>query len=266
MSENYPSDVKLNENPDGTVSFATEVVATIAGLAATEVDGVASMSSPSSGFADMFSRKNTRNFTKGVRIDLDGNRVTVDITIVVEYGSPVREVARNIQENVKKALETMTGLEVKSVDIHVSGISFEREQKANAELTEQHRKMLERNAESAAGKPEPAPEASKAEEEAEEEEIVEEEEEEDFDGDDVEEEEDDEAGQTEDADVPEPQPEARETVAEVAPPRQPEPVQPPVEVVEAPAESAAPIEDEPELIPGDEEPLTFDDINSKEAE
>ena len=43
MSENYPSDVKLNENPDGTVSFATEVVATIAGLAATEVDGVASM-------------------------------------------------------------------------------------------------------------------------------------------------------------------------------------------------------------------------------
>ena len=56
MSENYPSDVKLNENPDGTVSFATEVVATIAGLAATEVDGVASMSSPASGLADMFSR------------------------------------------------------------------------------------------------------------------------------------------------------------------------------------------------------------------
>ena len=147
MSENYPSDVKLNENPDGTVSFATEVVATIAGLAATEVDGVASMSSPSSGFADMFSRKNTRNFTKGVRIDLDGNRVTVDITIVVEYGSPVPEVARNLQENVKKALETMTGLDVKSVDIHVAGISFEREQKANAELDEKHRKMLEKNAE-----------------------------------------------------------------------------------------------------------------------
>ena len=75
MSENYPSDVKLNENQDGTVSFATEVVATIAGLAATEVDGVASMSSPSSGFADMFTRKNTRNFTKGVRIDLEGNKV-----------------------------------------------------------------------------------------------------------------------------------------------------------------------------------------------
>ena len=150
MSENYPSDVKLNENQDGTVSFATEVVATIAGLAATEVDGVASMSSPSSGFADMFSRKNTRNFTKGVRIDLDGNKVAVDITIVVEYGSPVPDVARSIQENVKKAIETMSGLDVRSVDVHVSGISFEREQRANAELDEQHRKMLEKTAEDTA--------------------------------------------------------------------------------------------------------------------
>ena len=166
MSENYPSDVKLNENPDGTVSFATEVVATIAGLAATEVDGVASMSSPSSGFADMFSRKNTRNFTKGVRIDLDNNRVSVDITIVVEYGSPVPDVARNIQENVKKAIETMSGLDVKAVDVHVSGISFEREQRANAELDEQHRKMLERNAESAAETETPAEKAAPAEPEA----------------------------------------------------------------------------------------------------
>ena len=124
MSENYPSDVKLNENPNGTVSFATEVVATIAGLAATEVEGVASMSSPNSGLADMFSRKNNRNFTKGVRIDLDGNMVTVDITIVVEYGSPVPDVARSIQENVKKAIETMSGLEVHSVDVRVSGISY----------------------------------------------------------------------------------------------------------------------------------------------
>ena len=157
MSENYPSDVKLNENQDGTVSFATEVVATIAGLAATEVDGVASMSSPSSGFADMFTRKNTRNFTKGVRIDLDGNKVAVDITIVVEYGSPVPDVARSLQENVKKAIETMSGLDVRNVDVHVSGISFEREQRANAELDEQHRKMLEKTAEETV---EAAPEAA----------------------------------------------------------------------------------------------------------
>lgn len=144
MSENYPSDVKLNENTDGSVTFATEVVATIAGLAATEVEGVASMSSQSNNsLADMFSKKNTRNLTKGVRIDLDSSMVTVDITIVVEYGSPVPDVAHNIQENVKKAIETMTGLDVRSVDVHVSGISFEREQRANAELDEQQRKMIE---------------------------------------------------------------------------------------------------------------------------
>ena len=150
MSENYPSDVKLNENPNGTVSFATEVVATIAGLAATEVDGVASMISPSSGLADMFSRKSNRNLTKGVRIDLEDNRVSVDITITVDYGSPVPDVARNIQENVKKAIETMSGLDVRNVDVHVTGISFEREQRANAELDEQHRKMLEKTEEAGA--------------------------------------------------------------------------------------------------------------------
>ena len=147
MSENYPSDVKLNENPNGTVSFATEVVATIAGLAATEVDGVASMISPSAGLADMFSRKSNRNLTKGVRIDLEDNRVSVDITITVDYGSPVPDVARNIQENVKKAIETMSGLDVRNVDVHVTGISFEREQRANAELDEQQRKMLEKTEE-----------------------------------------------------------------------------------------------------------------------
>ena len=157
MSDNYQPDVKLDENPNGTVSFATEVVATIAGLAATEVEGVASMTSQSSGLADMFSRKNTRNFTKGVRIDLDGNRVTVDITIVVEYGSPVPDVARSIQENVKKAIETMSGLDVHAVDVHVSGVSFEREQRTNAELEEQRRKMLQKSEE-------PAPEAPAARE------------------------------------------------------------------------------------------------------
>lgn len=165
MSENSQSDVKLDENPNGTVSFATEVVATIAGLAATEVEGVASMSSQNGGFADMFTRKNSRNFTKGVRIDLNGNRVTVDITIVVDYGSPVPDVARNIQENVKKAIETMSGLEVHAVDVHVSGVSFEREQRANAELDEQRRKMLEKSEAEAETQEVPASEEAPAAEE-----------------------------------------------------------------------------------------------------
>ena len=169
MSENYQPDVKLDENPNGTVSFATEVVATIAGLAATEVEGVASMSSQSSGFADMFSRKNSRNFTKGVRIDLDNNKVTVDITIIVEYGSPVPDVARSIQENVKKAIETMSGLDVHAVDVHVVGMSFEREQKAVAELEEQRRKMLEKSEEAAKAEAEPKAADAESDEESDEE-------------------------------------------------------------------------------------------------
>ncbi len=83
MSDNYPSDVKLDENPDGSVSFATGVVETIAGLAAQEVEGVSSMASGSTGCADIFSKKSSRNFTKGVRVDIDGSMVAVDVTIIV---------------------------------------------------------------------------------------------------------------------------------------------------------------------------------------
>lgn len=143
MSDNYPSDVKLDENPDGSVSFATGVVETIAGLAAQEVEGVASMASASTGLADMFTRKSTRNFTKGVRVDINGGTVAVDVTIVVEYGSPIPDVAKSIQENVKKAIETMSGLDVRNVDVHVQAVSFERENRAAQELKEHQQKLLE---------------------------------------------------------------------------------------------------------------------------
>jgi len=186
MNENYPSDVKLDENANGTVSFATDVVATIAGLAANEVEGVASMTSTSGGIADILNRKSSRNFTKGVRIDIDGNKVAVDVTIIVEYGSPVPDVAKSLQENIKKAIETMSGLDVKSVDVHVQGVSFERENRAAAELKEQHQKLLEqeaarkeeqkRSAEQAKAEEEAraAAEAAKAAEEAEAARLVEE--------------------------------------------------------------------------------------------
>lgn len=161
MSDNYPSDVKLDENPDGSVSFATGVVETIAGLAAQEVEGVSSMASVSTGFADMFSRKSSRNFTKGVRVDIDGNMVAVDVTIIVEYGSPVPDVARNIQENIKKAIETMSGLDVRNVDVHVQGVSFERENRATKELKEHQQKLLEKSMQEQKEKQEPEEEAAK---------------------------------------------------------------------------------------------------------
>ena len=172
MSDNYPSDVKLDENPDGSVSFATGVVETIAGLAAQEVEGVASMASISTGLADMFTRKSTRNLTKGVRVDIDGGTVAVDVTIVVEYGSPIPDVARSIQENVKKAIETMSGLDVRNVDVHVQAVSFEREHRAAQELKEHQQKLLENSmreqeAQQDAAEPEAAaPEETAAEAEA----------------------------------------------------------------------------------------------------
>lgn len=161
MAENTAPEVRLNDNPEGTVSFATEVVATIAGLAANEVEGVASMTNSVSTFADILSRKSSRNYTKGVKVDIDDNKVAVDVTIVVDYGSPVPEVARNIQENVKKAIETMTGLDVRSVNVHVQGVSFEKENRAAAELDEQQRILIQ-NAE------EPVSEVPAVEEPAEE--------------------------------------------------------------------------------------------------
>lgn len=178
MNENLPTNVQLDANGNGSVVFATDVIATIAGLAATEVEGVASMAGTagSSSLADIFTRKNqsSKSLTRGVRVDLgENNAVTIHLTIVVDYGSPIPEVAGNIQENVKKAIETMSGLTVSSVDVHVQGVSFEREQRSVAEIEQKQRLMLQKEQEEAkaeAAKPAeaPKPEAPKAEEAADE--------------------------------------------------------------------------------------------------
>ena len=147
MTENNMSDVRLDATSNGTVYFVSDVLATIAGLAVTEVEGVANTVSGNGSFVDMFARKaqsNSKNLTRGIKVDVVGNDVTVNVTIIVEYGSPVPEVANSIQENVKKAIETMTGMNVKSVDVHVQGVSFERENRAVAELEMTQRKLLEK--------------------------------------------------------------------------------------------------------------------------
>lgn len=142
MGENLPLSVQLDDNPNGTVSFASDVVATMAGLAATEIEGVFSMYSQSSGFGNIFSRSskaNKGNHTKGVKVDVVDDKVSVDVSIVVDYGTPVPTIAREIQENVKKTVETMSGLEVSHVDVHIQGVSFEKENKEQQELLEQQK-------------------------------------------------------------------------------------------------------------------------------
>lgn len=170
MNENQPTNVQLDANGKGTVTFATDVVATIAGLAATEVEGVASMvGGSSSGLAEIFKRgQNTRSLTRGVRVELNDNTVSVNLTIVVDYGAPVPRVAKGIQENVKKTIETMSGLEVTEVNVHVQGVSFEKENRAAAEIEAQQRLMLQKQQEekqareAEAAEPEEAPEAEEA--------------------------------------------------------------------------------------------------------
>ncbi len=141
MSDNLPTNVQMETSSNGTVSFVPEVIATIAGVATTEVEGVASMYAGSSGLADMFSRKSSqaKSLTKGVRVDFAEGMVTVEVAIIVDYGSPIPEVSQGVQENVKKAIETMSGLTVSAVNVHVQGLSFERENQKAIEEEKQQR-------------------------------------------------------------------------------------------------------------------------------
>ena len=118
----------------GTVKIADEVVSIIAGLAATEVEGVASMSGGiAGGISEVLGRK---NFSKGVKVEVGTEEAKVDIFISVKYGERIPDVAWDIQESVKKAIESMTGLNVSSVNIHVQGVQFPQQENNEAEKAE----------------------------------------------------------------------------------------------------------------------------------
>lgn len=106
----------------GTVRIADEVVAIIAGLAATEVEGVAGMSGGfAGGISEILGR---RNLSKGVKVEVGENEAAIELYIIVKYGARIPDVAWNIQENVKKAVETMTGLEASKINVHIQGVEF----------------------------------------------------------------------------------------------------------------------------------------------
>ncbi len=99
----------------GTVKIAEDVIASIAKIAATEVQGASGMTQKLFGKTP---------FAKEVEIQFYGNRVSVALSLLVEYGFTVPEVAKNVQEAVRTAVQSMTGMHVESVDIHVQGIVF----------------------------------------------------------------------------------------------------------------------------------------------
>ena len=123
-----PGSLPLNTEdltPSSNITYNNEVVAIIAGLAANEVEGIAGMCTVSGSIMS----KN-RNVTKGVKVEVGTEEVAVDLYVIVEYGIPIQRAAADAQENVRKAIESMTGLHVVRVDVHVQSVSFEQDKKA----------------------------------------------------------------------------------------------------------------------------------------
>lgn len=111
----------------GGVKISDDVIATIASLAASEIEGVSKMSgSMAANLTEILGKK---NFSKGVKVQLEEDTVEVDVFLSVVYGSIIQEVAEKVQENVKKAIESMTEFKVMTVNVHVQGVTQPEEEK-----------------------------------------------------------------------------------------------------------------------------------------
>lgn len=117
----------------GEIQIAPEVIEIIAGLATVEVTGVAGMSGGFvGGIAELLGRK---NLSKGVKVEVGQREAAVDVSIIVEYGNRIPEVATEVQRNVKRSIEQMTGLSVVEVNVHIHDVIFKTAEKAE-EITE----------------------------------------------------------------------------------------------------------------------------------
>lgn len=120
-------DLATNESKNGKISFANDVVAIIAGLATIDVEGVAGMSGGMvEGFTELLGKK---NLTKGIKVEVGEEEVAVDVYIVVDYGSIINEVAKEVQSAIKNAIETMTGLNVVEVNVYIQGVHIDKDEK-----------------------------------------------------------------------------------------------------------------------------------------
>ena len=136
--ENKGEVVELEEEikaeNDG-IQISSDVVAVIAGVAVSEVQGVAGMAGGfAGGISEVFSGK--KNLAKGIKADINEGKVKLDVNIIVEYGSRIPDVAFEIQNRVKKAVENMTGLVVEEVNVHVQGVNTDTATKEEAEKEE----------------------------------------------------------------------------------------------------------------------------------
>ena len=123
MPEDRSTYTLMKDGGIGTVKIADEVVAVIAGLAATEVKGVASIAGGITN--NMVARKGIKALSKGVRVDIEGGIVTVDLTLNLDYGCSIPEVGTAVQKKVKTAIENMTGMQVTDVNVSVADVAPE---------------------------------------------------------------------------------------------------------------------------------------------
>ena len=131
MDENKEMEnVEVNENQgevtleNTNIKIADDVIAVIAGAAASEVSGVASMAGGFAGeISEVFSGK--KNFAKGIKVEATEKEAKIDVNIIVEFGSRIPDVAFEIQNRVKKAVENMTGIKVTDVNVNVQGVNTE---------------------------------------------------------------------------------------------------------------------------------------------
>ena len=124
------------------IKIADDVVAVIAGVAVSEVSGVAEMAGGfAGGITEVLSGK--KNLAKGIKVDKDENKVKIDVNIIVEYGTRIPDVAFEIQNRVKTSVENMTGLKVEEVNVHVQGVNTNTVSKEETEQNEEEKEQAE---------------------------------------------------------------------------------------------------------------------------
>ncbi len=152
MSEEKKQDLKekkeeatVESTESNNIQISDDVVAVIAGMAASEVPGVADMAGGfAGGISEVLSGK--KNLSKGIKVDILEKSAKIDVNIIVEYGARIPEVAFEIQKRVKKSVESMTGLNVEEVNVHVQGVSTSREEKRTEKKDEKKEEVKESEA------------------------------------------------------------------------------------------------------------------------
>ncbi|ADK14179.1 MULTISPECIES: Asp23/Gls24 family envelope stress response protein [Clostridium] len=131
MEENTNNEIDM-----GIVKISDEVVGVIAGLATTEIKGIVGMSaSLVGGITQILTGK--KNLSKGVKVSVGENSAAIDLYVVVEYGVRIPDVALKVQENVKRAVQSMTGLDVSAINIHVQNVMIPKTEESNDNIEEE---------------------------------------------------------------------------------------------------------------------------------